>query len=80
MPGCQIAEQNIQVDHTYLFKAIPQNCAIDEVTVEMKQYTAGRLLNKLAWLRKVCWKKQVVCSPVYFVPWLDWIKNRLLSM
>lgn len=72
MPGYEIAEQNIQVDHIYLFRAIRQKCAIDEVTGEMKQYSTGRLVNKFAWLRKVYWKKAGSLLASIFLS-ADWI-------
>ena len=67
MPGCEIVEQNIQVDHIHLLMVIPPKYAVSEVIGQMKQYTASRLRKKFAWLEKVYWKEQVVWSPGYFV-------------
>ena len=67
MPGCEIQEQNIQVDHIHLLMVIPPKYAVSEVIGQMKQYTASRLRKKFAWLERVYWKEQVVWSPGYFV-------------
>ena len=67
MPGCEIVEQNIQVDHIHLLMIIPPKYAVSEVVGKMKQYTSSRLRKKFAWLEKVYWKEQVVWSPGYFV-------------
>jgi putative transposase len=53
MPGCEILEQNIQVDHIHLLMVIPPKYAVSEVIGQMKQYTASRLRKKFAWLEKV---------------------------
>ena len=44
MPGCEILEQNIQVDHIHLLIVIPPKYAVSEVIGRVKQYTASRLL------------------------------------
>ncbi len=67
MPGCEILEQNIQVDHIHLFMVIPPKYAVSEVIGRVKQYTASRMREKFAWLEKVYWKERVVWSPGYFV-------------
>ena len=67
MPGCEILEQNIQVDHIHLLMVIPPKYAVSEVIGQMKQHTASRLRKKFTWLEKVYWKEQIVWSPGYFV-------------
>ena len=67
MPGCEILEQNIQVDHIHLLMVIPPKYAVSEVIGRVKQYTASRMREKFAWLEKVYWKERVVWSPGYFV-------------
>ena len=67
MPGCEILEQNIQVDHIHLLMVIPPKYAVSEVIERVKQYTASRMWGKFAWLEKVYWKERVVWSPGYFV-------------
>jgi putative transposase len=67
MPGCEIVEQNIKLDHIHMLMIIPPKYAVSDVIGEMKQYTASRLREKFAWLDKVYWKERVVWSPGYFV-------------
>ena len=67
MPGCEILEWNIQVDHIHLLMVIPPKYAVSDVIGKMKQYTARQMREKFAWLKKVYWKEQVVWSPGYFV-------------
>jgi putative transposase len=67
MPGCEIIEQNIQIDHIHMIRVIPPKYAMSEVIGEIKQHTASKLREKFAWLGKVYWKKRIVWSPGYFV-------------
>jgi len=67
MPGCEILEWNIQVDHIHLIMVIPPKYAVSDVIGEIKQYTASRMREKLAWLEEVYWKEQVMWSPSYFI-------------
>ena len=80
MPGCEIIEQNIQVDHIHMLMVIPPKYAVRDVIGEIKQYTASKIREKFAWLEKVYWKEQVVWSPGYFVSTVGLDENRLLSM
>ena len=67
MPGCEILEQNIQVEHIHMVVVIPPKYAVSDVVGEIKQYTSGKMREKFAWLKKVYWKERVVWSPGYFV-------------
>jgi putative transposase len=67
MPGCEIVELNMQLDHIHMLMVIPPKYAVSEVIGEIKQYTASQLRGKFAWLRKVYWRERVVWSPGYFV-------------
>src|SRR5437762_8661144 len=67
MPGCEIGEYIIQVDHIHMVMVIPPRCAVSEVIGQMKQWTASRLMEKLEWLQKVYWGEAVLWSPGYFV-------------
>ena len=67
MPGCEIIERNIQVDHIHLIMVNPPEYAVSDVIGEIKQYTAKKMREKFAWLEKVYWKERVVWSPGYFV-------------
>ena len=80
MPGCEIIERNIQVDHIHLIMVIPPKYAVSDVIGEIKQYTARKMREKYAWLEEVYWKERVVWSPGYFVPQWGWMKSKSLSM
>jgi len=66
MPGCEIKEYNIQIDHIHMLMVIPPKYAVSDVIGEIKQYTASKLREKFSWLKKVYWKENVVWSPGYF--------------
>ena len=67
LPGCEIIDINIQVDHLHLVMLIPPRYAVSEVVGKMKCWTASKLRKKFAWLGKVYWKENIVWSPGYFV-------------
>ena len=67
MPGCEVVEYNIQVDHIHMVIVIPPKYAVSDVIKRLKGVTAKRLREKLDWLKKVYWKEGVVWSPGYFV-------------
>ena len=65
MPGCEILERNIQIDHIHLLMVIPPKYAVSDVIGKMKQYTASRMREKFAWLEKVYWKERVVVTRLF---------------
>jgi len=67
LPGCEIIQKNIMVDHIHLVMVIPPRFSVSDVIGRIKQFTSGRLREKFAWLGKVYWKERVVWSPGYFV-------------
>ena len=67
LPGCEIIQKNIMLDHIHLVMVIPPKFSVSDVIGRIKQFTAGRLREKFAWLGKVYWKERVVWSPGYFV-------------
>ena len=67
MPGTEIVEQNIQIDHIHTVMIIPPKYAVSDVVGLMKGKTASELRKKFAWLKKVYWKENIVLSPGYFV-------------
>lgn len=67
IPGCEIKEHNIQVDHVHMVMIIPPRYAVSEVLQRLKGVTAKELRDKFKWLEKVYWKESVVWSPGYFV-------------
>ena len=67
MPGCEVIEYNIQVDHIHMVIVIPPKYAVSDVIKRLKGVTAKKLREKMNWLKKVYWKEGVVWSPGYFV-------------
>jgi putative transposase len=67
MPGCEIVQQNIQVDYIHMVMVIPPKYAVSGVIGQIKQWTASELRKKFSFLRKVYWREAVVWSPGYFV-------------
>jgi putative transposase len=67
MPGCEVIEYNIQVDHIHMVIVIPPKYAVSDVIKKIKGVTSKKLREKLDWLKKVYWKESVVWSPGYFV-------------
>jgi REP element-mobilizing transposase RayT len=52
MPGCEIIERNIQVDHIHLIIVIPPKYAVSDVIGEIKQYTARKMREKFCVVRR----------------------------
>jgi putative transposase len=67
MPGCEIIEINVQVDHIHLVMIIPAKYAVSDVVGRMKGKTASEMRKKFKWLEKVYWKENFVWSTGYFV-------------
>ena len=67
MPGVEIVEKNIQVDHIHLVMIIPPKYAVSDVVGRIKQHTASVLRKKFSFLQKVYWREQVVWSQGFFV-------------
>jgi putative transposase len=67
LPGVEVVEQNIQVDHVHTVMIIPPKYAVADVVAELKARSASLLRAKFAWLAKVYWKENIVWSPGYFV-------------
>ena len=67
MPGCEILQQNIQVDHIHMVMVIPPKYAVSAVIGQIKQWTASQLRGKFPFLHKVYWAEPVVWSSGYFV-------------
>jgi len=67
IPGCEIIEYNIQVDHIHMVMVIPSSYKVSEVVGRIKCQTASRLRKRFFFLSKVYWKENIVWSPGYFV-------------
>ncbi len=67
IPGCEIIEYNIQVDHIHMIMIIPPKYSVSDVIGQIKAQSASRLRKKFSWLSNVYWKENIVWSPGYFV-------------
>ena len=67
LPGCEIIEYNIQVDHIHMVIIILPSYRVSEVVGRIKCQTTSKLRKKFSWLSKVYWKENIVWSPGYFV-------------
>ena len=67
LPGCEIIEQNIQVDHIHTVMIIPPKYAVSDVIGRIKQKSASMLRKKLSFLKEVYRGEPMLWSPGYFV-------------
>jgi len=67
LPGCEIIEYNIQIDHIHMVMVIPPSYKVSKVVGIIKCQTASKLRKKFSFLSKVYWKENIVWSPGYFV-------------
>ena len=67
MPGVEMIEQNIQVDHMHTVMVIPPKYAVSDVIGRIKGRSASELRKRFRWLEKVYWKENIVWSTGYFV-------------
>jgi putative transposase len=79
MPGCEILEMNIQVDHIHMVMVIPPKYAVSEVIGKLKQDTSSKLRDNFTWLEKVYWKEPVVWSPGYFVSTIGLDEEQIIN-
>jgi putative transposase len=79
MPGCEILEKNIQVDHIHMVMVIPPKYAVSDVIGKLKQSTASKLREKFRWLEKVYWKERVVWSPGYYVSTIGLDEEQIIN-
>ena len=64
LPGCEILEHNIQIDHLHMVMIIPPSYKVSEVVGKIKFQTASRLRKKVSWLSRVYWKENIVWHSV----------------
>ena len=67
LPGCEVIELNILVDHIHMVIGILPKYGVSAVIGQMEQYTARKLREKFSWLGKVYWRERVDWSQGYFV-------------
>ena len=78
MPGCEIVEYNIQVDHIHMLMIIPPKYAVSNVVGRIKGVTSSKLRKRFSWLRKVYWKENLVWSAGYFVSTVGIDEDKIL--
>ena len=79
MPGVEIIEQNIQIDHIHTVIIIPPKYAVSEVVGRLKGQSASELRKKYQWLSKVYWNENIVWSPGYFVSTVGIDEERIIK-
>ena len=79
LPGCEIVELNMQVDHIHMIMVIPPKYGVSAVVGRVKQYTTSGLREKFSWLEKVYWNESVVWSLGYFVSMVGLNENQILA-
>ena len=79
MPGVEIVEMNIQIDHLHLIMVIPPKYAVSEVVGRMKAQTASIMRKQFAWLENVYWKENIVWSPGYFVSTVGLDETKIMN-
>ena len=67
MPGCEVEELNVQIDHVHMVMIVPPKDSVSDVIGMIKGRTASNLRKKFRWLERVYWKENVVWSPGFFV-------------
>jgi len=67
IPGVEMIEDNIQVDHIHAVMIIPPKYSVSDVIGKLKGQSASKLRKKFMWLEEVYWKENIVWSPGYFV-------------
>lgn len=79
MPGVELIEQNIQIDHIHSVFIIPPKYAVSDVVGQLKGRSASELRKKFPWLNKVYWKENIVWSPGYFVSTVGLDEKRIIN-
>jgi putative transposase len=79
LPGCEIVEMHIQVDHLHVVMVIPPKYTVSSVIGRIKQFTAKHLREKFEWLSKVYWKERMVWSPGNFVSTVGLNEEQILK-
>ncbi len=79
IPGVEIVEQNIQVDHIHTIMIIPPKYSVSDVIGRIKGQSASKLRKKFAWLARVYWKENIVWSPGYFVSTIGLNEDQIIK-
>ena len=79
IPGVEIVEQNIQVDHIHTIMIIPPKYSVSDVIGRIKGQSASKLRKKFTWLEKVYWNENIVWSPGYFVSTIGMNEDQIIK-
>ena len=79
IPGVEILEQNIQVDHIHTIIIIPPKYSVSDVIGRIKAQSTSKLRKKFQWLGKVYWKENIVWSPGYFVSTIGLNEDQIIK-
>ena len=79
LPGCEILEKNIVIDHIHMVMIIPPKYAVSDTIGRIKQFTSSKLREKLPWIKQVYWKERIVWSPGYFVSTIGLDEKAILA-
>ncbi len=79
MPGCEIVKCNIQADHIHMVMIIPPKYAVSDIVGRMKGITASKLRKRYEWLKRPCWKENIVWSEGYFVSTIGIDEDKILK-
>ena len=79
IPGCEMIEFNIQVDHIHMVMIIPPKYSVSEVVGQIKGVTASKLRNRFGWLKKRYQRESVVWSPGYFVSTVGIDEDKIIN-
>jgi putative transposase len=79
IPGCEMIEYNIQVDHIHMVMIIPPKYSVSEVVGQIKGVTASKLRNRFGWLKKRYQRERVVWSPGYFVSTVGVDEDKIIN-
>ena len=67
MPGVEIKELNVQIDHVHVYIEIPPKYSVSEVVKQLKGGSAAKIREKVQYLAKMRTGKDVLWSRGYFV-------------
>lgn len=67
VPGVEIKELNVQIDHVHVYAEIPPKYSVSEVVKQLKGGSAAKIRDKVQYLSKMKTRKDVLWSRGYFV-------------
>ena len=79
LPGCEIIELNILMDHIHMLIVTPPKYGVSAVIRQMKTAYSKSIEGKVNWLEKVYWKKRVVWSSGYSVSTVGLDKKQITA-